>query len=383
MGMSRAQAVALLAAQGDIDPEMVYSRSTASDLARASRPSPNLGYVNVAANALQRLSDEPSSQDNLNNAMARRISAEVDRINGVTPSISTSSGSMSSLGTTGLDTSTLGFGGNSFLSTPPSLGSGASTASSLGTATSGLSGMGDLGTGFLGSGMTAGGLATVGAGLGAAGYGAYNLARNRSKWDDKSEWEYPTRNGAIAGAGIGTMILPGVGTAIGAGLGALGGYAASQFGGGKHKDQRRRDDTRKTLKGMGAIDDAYNLTLDDGSKFDIGRDGSVKNYNVDFSRSGAGDTVGAVNPLAMLVTGGDTEKKRSDLAGYYTNAALSSGDASKNIKKFYSDAGYDHATAYGRVHEMQQKGQISKEAGDQAKNALDQLYGVGAYAKRK
>jgi hypothetical protein len=42
-----------------------------------------------------------------------------------------------------------------------------------------------------------------------------------------------TLSGAMTGAGVGTMFMPGIGTAIGAGVGAIAGFASSLFGGNK------------------------------------------------------------------------------------------------------------------------------------------------------
>ena len=216
--------------------------------------------------------------------------------------------------------------------------------------------------------------AQVGGGLGGA-YAAYDAYKNRDDWDDKDEKWSGARRGAQVGAGIGTAIMPGWGTAIGAGVGALGGFTASMLGGGKHQDQRGRDQFRKEMKDRGMLSDGYNLNLADGNKYDIGLDGSHKNYNVDFSREGIGDVVGSVNPLAYIVANGD-KKKATDLAGYYTNAASSSGDANANALNFYKQAGVDRNTAWQRVDQMVQDGKIDQGTGDAFKAGIDKLHGV-------
>lgn len=380
--MNRAEAQAYLASQGIYPPSATYSGTGATDILAAQRPNPNLGYVNIGAQLLPRVfpSSSTTPQDKLTDALTQQIQIQ-NQINaaklppGSVPIPGIGSGSPGSTGSAGLGTATGGTaatgGIGSYLSNGFSslFGGSGGTAAPAATADTGL--LSTIGT-----------YALPAAGLAAAGYGGYKLM-NRNKWDDKNEWEYGARNGAITGAGIGTMILPGVGTAIGGAIGGLGGGLAAQLGGGKGRDQIQRDTIRRNMKNMGLIDDAYNLTLANGGKYDIGKDGSIKNYNVDFSRQGIGNTVAALNPLSMIINQGDTGKRRSDLTGYYTNAAMSGGDANANVRKFYSDAGLDHDTAYGLVHQMQQEGKISKEEGDQAKNALDQAFSVGAYAPQR
>jgi len=99
-------------------------------------------------------------------------------------------------------------------------------------------------------------------------------------------------SGAVAGAAIGTCICPGVGTAVGAFVGAFAGMLSGSpiekalgLGSGKSDAQVERDIGRRYLKAaglLGAQDDMHdwNLTLLDGSKFDIGRDSSdLKSWN--------------------------------------------------------------------------------------------------------
>lgn len=394
MGMSRAEAQAYLASQGIYPPSSSYSGTGAVDVLQASRPNPNLGYLQIGAQGLTRIfPGEKTPQEQLQEAMAESIRAQAAALKGQTPGGASPTPAGGATSPAGLGSAGLGSAGlGSYL---PSWLGGSSGAAATAPAASGATTAATAAPAAVEAGSLSGTLGTIGsyaapiAGLGAAAYGGYKLA-DRKKWDDKSEWGYATKNGALAGAGTGAAlgsVVPGIGTAIGAGVGGLlggaAGFLGSQFGGGKGRDQIQRDTIRRDMKQRGLIDDAYNITLANGNKYDIGKDGSIKNYNVDFSKQGIGDVVSAVNPLAMLVTGGDVNKKRSDLAGYYTNAASSSGDANANIRKMYSDAGFDHDTAYGKVHEMQQSGLISQEEGDQAKNALDKAYGVGAYAQQR
>lgn len=205
--------------------------------------------------------------------------------------------------------------------TPASTGgiySGASTGNAAGVlpyagAAAGLYGLYDIGTRW-----GAGDRSVKGAGMGAA-------------------------QGAASGAAVGSVV-PGVGTAIGAGLGALYGLAGSMIKAGKHKDQIQRDSVRKQLKKNQVIDDDYMLSNADGSKFDIGKDGSIKNYNVDFSQDGIDEMVSMANPLAEIIGGGNS-KIKTDFAGYFTNAAKSSGDYKSNLRGYYEKSGINPQNA--------------------------------------
>ena len=80
-----------------------------------------------------------------------------------------------------------------------------------------------IASGASGAGSTIAGILGKAAPWAAVGAGAYGLTKDRGAG-------YNAMNGATAGAGIGTMIMPGIGTAIGAGVGALGGLARGAFG---------------------------------------------------------------------------------------------------------------------------------------------------------
>lgn len=151
---------------------------------------------------------------------------------------------------------------------------------------------------------------------------------------------------------------------------------------GKHPDQYQRDAVRDRLKEIGMIDDGYNLTNTDGTKFDIGKDGSIKNYNLDFNKDGIGDIVGLAQGLAAFITGGD-EKATSDLTGYMVNAAMQSGDPRANLLKYAADAKIDHDTAYGGINALAgaEENPLDRDRADAYLNGLDQLFGTGAYAE--
>lgn len=152
----------------------------------------------------------------------------------------------------------------------------------------------------------------------------------------------------------------------------------SFFGGGKGKDQQGRDANRSVLKNMKVYDDKYNYELLDGSKVNMGLDGSKGQYNVDFNEKGIGDLVSYVDPIAELIAGGDA-KRRSDLAGEFTNMIKKSKDPRAEAQNLYKKAGF--STPDGFIKEL---GNIKGLESDRAaayKNSIGQLFNGGLGAK--
>ena len=140
------------------------------------------------------------------------------------------------------------------------------------------------------------------------------------------------------------------------------------LGGKKSSDQQGRDQDRATLKQGGILDDDYNLTLTDGSKVNLGLDGSVKNYNVDFNEKGIGDIVALVNPFAYLVSGGDT-KRASDLNGQITNAIKGSKDPKAEMEAMFNKAGLYKTDALARIDALK----VDQQTKDIFKNTINGL----------
>ena len=165
---------------------------------------------------------------------------------------------------------------------------------------------------------------------------------------------------------------------------------------GKHPDQYKRDAVREYLKEKGLVDEEYNLTNADGTKFNIGLDGGARlpggpmdgqrhYYDVNLDDPNALALIPIADVLAALAAG-NSKKLTSDFSGYFVNGATSSGDAQQNMMKYFQDGGLDHDSAYGMIHEMSLGGGkdgkplLSKEDSDAYKNSLDAFYHVGAYA---
>lgn len=206
--------------------------------------------------------------------------------------------------------------------------------------------------------------------MGAAGaaYCAYGLFKNFGKSDPVT--------GAVQGASVGGYlgsVIPGVGTAIGALVGGVVGAVMGLFHTGKHKDQIARDRVRNVLQQGGMIDENYCLTLADGSKYDIGKDGGFElqstdgslrhAYDVDFKDPRAAKVVGFVNPLMAVLTAGN-KKLQSDFTGYLVNAALSNTQdiqgAKDNVLTFYRQSGISAPQLQQTLQSMLQQGVISQ-----------------------
>lgn len=131
------------------------------------------------------------------------------------------------------------------------------------------------------------------------------------------------------------------------------GAVMSITGSSKDKDQVGRDQVRKSFGELGFVDGEFNVSLADGTKFNIGVDGKAKpEYGIDPNTGKAmhafdlnhsdplvKQLVPMVNPLVNVLTGGD-KKLASDFTGYLVRAAMSNsgGDMKKamaNVQGFY------------------------------------------------
>lgn len=118
---------------------------------------------------------------------------------------------------------------------------------------------------------------------------------------------------------------------------------------GKSDAQRIRDDFRGDLKEANVADKDYNVTLADGSKFNIGLDGKTKYKNVgenvdgkttrnawdvDFSNPLAKFAVDKIDPAIRNIYGADDEKSKyfpSQYTGMLVNAATSNAKTEADV----------------------------------------------------
>lgn len=195
------------------------------------------------------------------------------------------------------------------------------------------------------------------------------------KWGDRGDaTKHGFQAGAGAGAAIGNMIAgPAgavVGSIIGSVIGAIGGMiGASKTG--KDKDQLKRDMVRDALQNGKLLDEKYNITLADGSKFDLGIDGHGKN----FDESGYAYQVARTSPygtqavawadtLAYTLMGGN-KKLATDFAGYFANAAMSNAQDIETVRAnfltFIKNSGLTRQQIEESLKRQYEAGALSEE----------------------
>lgn len=163
-----------------------------------------------------------------------------------------------------------------------------------------------------------------------------------------------------------------------------------QFGSGKDKAQLKRDAVRKDLQERGLLDEQFNIYNADGSAFNLGFDGGAMleggaydgkrhYYDVNHDDPAQVALIPIADAFSAIITGGD-KKLTSDFAGYFINAATSSGDARENIISYMNKVGLDHAKAYGTIHLLAEEGKLDTETANSYKNSLDAFFKKGHYA---
>jgi hypothetical protein len=166
--------------------------------------------------------------------------------------------------------------------------------------------------------------------------GGKDILRGRG---DRADW---TNQGA-------NMIL---GAAPNIGLRLLGKRSiGAMMKSGKSGAQQIRDDFRGDLKKLGIADDGYNITLADGSKYNIGLDGGARlknvgknidgkterqTWDVDWSNPLAKFTTDKIEPLIRSTYGADDVEKGyrpGQFTGMLVNAAMSNAKNEQEIER--------------------------------------------------
>lgn len=192
------------------------------------------------------------------------------------------------------------------------------------------------------TGATSGAYVVPGLNILAGGYQGYETAKAMG---DMAAGSQRTKTGALGGAASGAAIgagigsiVPGLGTAIGAGIGAAVGATAgaigSWTGSSKNKAQFMRDNIRKSLQEGGVLDDKFQGTLADGSKVDMGQDGSTLKWkNIDKIASAQPKAWNAAVPAAdaLAAAYGFVGQKASDIAAWYAKGAVSNAKDDPNV----------------------------------------------------
>lgn len=236
-----------------------------------------------------------------------------------------------------------------------------------------------LGANALGqAGVNFGGQQTLGAAapyLGAAA-GAYQGYQTAKMIGDTAAGSQRTRNAALGGASSGAMIGGAVGgpigLAIGAAVGGLAGAVGSWTGSKKGKAQFMRDNIRGVLQQGGVLDDKYQGTLADGTKYDFGKDGSTLKWKeIDKISAEKPKAWGGAVPLAdaLAASYGFVGQKASDIAAWYAKGAVSNagddaGVAQKNMQHFAKQQGISYDMIKTKLDEAMKDNRISQSQYD-------------------
>lgn len=244
-----------------------------------------------------------------------------------------------------------------------------------------LAASGALGSSTAGAASSAGGGYLIpGLNIVAGAYGGYQTAQAMS---DMAAGSQRTKtgvmggaaSGAAIGAGVGS-IVPGVGTAIGAGVGAIIGATAgavgSWTGSKKGKAQFMRDQIRGVLQQGNILDDKFQGTLANGTKYDFGKDGSTLKWKeIDKISSAQPKAWNGAVPLAdaLAASYGFVGQKASDIAAWYAKGAVSNaGDNAKiaqdNMRHFAAQQGITYDMVKAKLDEAKKDNRISQSQYD-------------------
>lgn len=257
---------------------------------------------------------------------------------------------------------------------------------------------------YVGAGInTAAGAAGVGAALGsstaasalpiaggAAGlYGAYQTNKAIGSMPAGSDRDRAgVQGGAAAGAAIGGSIgamfggigaVPGM--AIGAAAGALAGLADSKFGSSKDKYQMIRDKGREYLQQNGVLDQNYQGTLADGSRYDFGKDGK-EHGKLNTNNPLWGQAAALGNALATAE--GLYGRSREAMATLYANGAMSNAKDENallaNFQHFAAQRKLDPNAVQAQYDKMLKEKQITQEEYNVVSADKNKFMGGGAPA---
>jgi hypothetical protein len=223
------------------------------------------------------------------------------------------------------------------------------------------------------AGDALGGYLVPGANLLMGAYGAYKTAELTGNMAaGKQRNVGAATSGAMAGAAIGSVV-PVIGTGIGAAIGAAAGYLGSAaFGSKKGKAQFMRDGIRNVLQEGGVLDDKYQGTLADGTKYDFGKDGSTLKWKeIDKISADKPKAWGGAVPLAdaLAASYGFVGQKASDIAAWYAKGAVSNagddaGVAQKNMQHFAKQQGISYDMIKTKLDEAMKDNRISQSQYD-------------------
>jgi TP901 family phage tail tape measure protein len=164
--------------------------------------------------------------------------------------------------------------------------------------------------------------------------GGYNLVSN---WGNLSAGE-----GAMSGFGVGAAagsILPGLGTLVGGIVGGVAGAIAGavdqMFGDDKSWQEELRQDIRKKLKEAGVLDEDGTLQLmGSGGRGSLGESFQGLNLWEGTGTELADQALGLVEPLSLLLSGGDQGYASDSLTNALANMVAGFGKLSTEAENF-------------------------------------------------
>lgn len=135
------------------------------------------------------------------------------------------------------------------------------------------------------------------------------------------------------------------------------------FGSGKGEKEVKRDKLKEYLQQQGFVTPEWGVNLADGSQWELRDD--TQYFEPDFNNPLMSQTVGDLNPLAYILSGGDRELATA-YAGWMANAAASNagadaGMARNNVLQMYHDAGLTPEAATQILTEMKDTGKITPD----------------------
>jgi len=233
--------------------------------------------------------------------------------------------------------------------------------------------------------------ATIGAAApylaaGAGLYGGYKTAEALGDMAAGSKrMQTGVIGGAASGAAIGSLGGP-IGTAIGAAVGAAAGAAGAYFGSSKNKAQMMRDGIRDVLQKGQILDDKFEGTLADGTKYNFGTDGSTLKWkNINKIAENQPKAWNAAVPAAdaLAASYGFVGQKASDIAAWYAKGAVSNAAddpnvARANMQHFAKQQGITIDLIKTKLDEALKDNRINQTKYDYYMRGANDLLGGGA-----
>lgn len=256
-----------------------------------------------------------------------------------------------------------------------------------------LAASGALGTGAeTMASNAAGGNLIPGLNLAAGGYSAYQTAKATGSMAAGKQRDVAASLGGLgAGAGLGGAaagMMYGapagpMGMLIGAGVGLAAGYLGSKFGSHKGKAQFMRDNIRGVLQKNNVLDENYQGTLADGSKYDFGKDGkSLKWSEIDKIVERQPKAWNAAVPAAdaLAASYGFVGQKASDIAAWYAKGAVSNAAddptvARANMQHFAKQQGITMDLITQKLNQAKEENRINQTQYDYYMRGANDLLG--------